>query len=183
MTNSYNWGDQQPQQEPQQQYPNQLYSQQSQQPAYPYAYPPQQQKSNAGLIATIIGAVIVLLAFGLVFLGFQQGWFKTASSEDEVVIVTETAAPVQQQAPAPAQAPAPEANRAYSNYRADTSVTSSSFAANVYSVFTDAYASSGNPNQTISVYSPVTGQTYTMRCSGSSYVTCRGGNNAVVSIW
>jgi hypothetical protein len=33
----------------------------------------------------------------------------------------------------------------------------------------------------IDVYSPVTGQTYTMACVRDDYhVTCRGGNNAVV---
>lgn len=44
----------------------------------------------------------------------------------------------------------------------------------------DTYTTEGGP--TIKVYSPVTGQTYTMNCGASgAQVTCRGGNNAVVT--
>jgi hypothetical protein len=44
----------------------------------------------------------------------------------------------------------------------------------------DAYTAQGGPQ--IDVYSPVTGQTYTMTCTATgTQVTCRGGNNAVVS--
>jgi Glucodextranase, domain B len=45
----------------------------------------------------------------------------------------------------------------------------------------DAYTQQGGPE--IEVYSPVTQKTYTMRCASGpgARVTCRGGNNAVVS--
>lgn len=36
---------------------------------------------------------------------------------------------------------------------------------------------------TVNALSPVTGQTYTMTCSGSDVVTCTGGNNAVVYVY
>lgn len=57
------------------------------------------------------------------------------------------------------------------------SVTSCPFAQNV----ADAYRGSGGASS-IDVYSPVTGTTYTMSCSGGVPVTCSGGNGAVVSI-
>jgi hypothetical protein len=57
------------------------------------------------------------------------------------------------------------------------SVTSCPFALRVKA----AYTNQGGP--TVDVYSPVTQRTYVMTCSPSAgaQVTCRGGNNAVVS--
>lgn len=57
------------------------------------------------------------------------------------------------------------------------SVTSCPFGLNV----ADAYAASGGAS-VIDVYSPVTGEDYTMRCTSSIPVECRGGNGAVVTI-
>jgi serine/threonine protein kinase len=54
-------------------------------------------------------------------------------------------------------------------------VTSCPFAENTSS----AYAEAGGADK-IQVYSPVTGLTYEMTCSGSSLVTCKGGKNAHV---
>jgi hypothetical protein len=54
-------------------------------------------------------------------------------------------------------------------------VTTCPFAKNTRSV----YAESGGAHR-IQVYSPVTGLTYDMACSGSSLVTCTGGNHAAV---
>ena len=48
-------------------------------------------------------------------------------------------------APAPAE-PAKPSRRTYSNYAPNTSVTSSGFAANVYSAFIDEYNRTGNAN-------------------------------------
>jgi hypothetical protein len=58
-----------------------------------------------------------------------------------------------------------------------SSNTTCGFAENVY----EAYASSGG-SSTVVASSATTGQTYSMSCSGSSPVVCRGGNNAVVVI-
>jgi hypothetical protein len=56
------------------------------------------------------------------------------------------------------------------------SVTSCPFALRVKA----AYTNQGGPS--VQVYSPVTQRTYTMTCSpGGAQVTCRGGDNAVVS--
>ena len=38
-------------------------------------------------------------------------------------------------------------------------------------------------SRTVRAYSPVTGKSYTMSCSGGAVVTCTGGNNAVVHIY
>ncbi len=53
--------------------------------------------------------------------------------------------------------------------------TSCEFAFNVFNEYNRSGGSS-----TISVYSPVTGRTYTMYCSGSGPTICAGGNNASV---
>ena len=53
--------------------------------------------------------------------------------------------------------------------------TSCPFAENTQS----AYAEADGSNE-ISVYSPVTGKTYSMACKGTSLITCTGGNNAAV---
>jgi len=58
------------------------------------------------------------------------------------------------------------------------SATSCAFALNV----ARAYFEAGGGSPTLSVYSPVTNQTYTMRCSAGAPTVCRGGNNAVVYI-
>jgi hypothetical protein len=57
------------------------------------------------------------------------------------------------------------------------SATSCPFAQNVR----NAYNSSGGASS-VDVFSPVTGTTYTMFCSGGIPTVCRGGNNAVVYI-
>ena len=53
--------------------------------------------------------------------------------------------------------------------------TTCSFARNVR----DAYRESGG-SSTIEVYSPVTGETYTMSCTAGVTTVCSGGNNATV---
>lgn len=62
-------------------------------------------------------------------------------------------------------------------------VTSAPFAAEVAAVYRDHYQRTGELNGVIEARSPVTGQTYSMSCrDNGSYVTCTGGNNAVVYI-
>jgi serine/threonine protein kinase len=53
--------------------------------------------------------------------------------------------------------------------------TSCPFAENTQSAYAEA-----NGSKHISVYSPVTGKTYSMACRGTSLITCKGGNNAAV---
>lgn len=54
--------------------------------------------------------------------------------------------------------------------------TSCGFARNVR----DAYKSSDGGDATVQAFSPATGQTYSMRCSGGSPHACIGGNSASV---
>lgn len=56
--------------------------------------------------------------------------------------------------------------------------TSCAFAQNVASE----YFSVGGGNTSVSVYSPVTHQTYVMTCTAGAPTVCRGGNNASVYI-
>jgi len=102
-------------------------------------------------------------------------------------------APAPATAPQPAPAPAPAQVDSvgssnghswgdYPNYYA-TGPTTSPFARNVYTAFMNNWVAGGGTNVTLSVYSPSTGGTYTMYCSGSSArVTCTGGKNARVVI-
>jgi len=55
--------------------------------------------------------------------------------------------------------------------------TSCPFAENVVSAYMNA---NGSGNVTVTASSTVTGETYTMRCSGGSPVSCTGGTNALV---
>lgn len=177
-----------------QQFPSQGYP--PQQPVYGqpvYAQPYPQQSGNKAL-PWIIGVLGILLAtvVGVVAYLGGTGAFQRSSAQQDPVVVTEVETqtlkqePAQQQAPAPAAEPvsAPAASRqAYGHYAAASSNTSGPFAANVYSAFVDAYNSTGSPNVTVNVYSPVTGSTYTMSCSGGATVYCYGGDNARVKIW
>lgn len=58
--------------------------------------------------------------------------------------------------------------------------TSCPFAENVVKAYSN---SAGNGNATVRAVSPVTGRTYTMRCTGVSPHVCRGGTNALVEFY
>lgn len=58
--------------------------------------------------------------------------------------------------------------------------TSCPFAKNVYKAFLRSYRSTGS---TVRAFSPVTGKTYVMRCTGGSPHVCRGGTNALVEFY
>lgn len=72
---------------------------------------------------------------------------------------------------------APSASSSCGDGLSVNSVTTCPFARNVRAE----YENSGGAS-VIEVYSPVTGQTYRMTCSGALPTVCRGGNGAVVSI-
>lgn len=168
--------------------------QQYQSPAYAqhqYSYPQQPQqasgKNATPWIIALAGVLLAALVGVLAYMGGTGAFNRSSGESQEPVVVTEIEtrtleeqAPAQQRAPEPAPAPA---RYSYGNYSAASSRTSGPFAANVYSAFVDAYNNTGSPNVTVNVYSPVTGYTYTMSCSGGSTVYCTGGNNARVRIW
>lgn len=137
-----------------------------------------------------IGAVVYLVAFAP-----SDGSPRAAEEVPpavETVWETETAAPGAGSAGAsPAPTPRPQApagasmcsdngNDRHGRAATGSGVTSCEFA----NAVRDAYVgSSVSGSGSISAYSPVTGQSYTMNCAGDAVVTCRGGNNAVVHIY
>lgn len=158
-----------------------------------------------GMATSLIVSLIVLVAVALAAVGAALYFVVFASSDDppqaaeevppavETVWETETAAPgaaasseaaptttARPQAPAGASMCSDNGNDRHGRAAAGTSVTSCEFA----NAVRDAYVgSSVSGSGSISAYSPVTGQSYTMNCSGGEVVTCRGGNNAVVHIY
>lgn len=71
----------------------------------------------------------------------------------------------------------------FNNVYTGSNATSGEFARQVRSAFADYYHQTGESSGTISAYSPVTGLTYSMSCvDNDRYVTCTGGNNAIVYI-
>lgn len=75
--------------------------------------------------------------------------------------------------------PAGDFNNAYTG----SDLTSKPFAVAVRDAFVSHYLDTDRTNGTVSAYSSVTGQTYSMKCrDNGDYVTCTGGNNAIVYI-
>ncbi len=58
--------------------------------------------------------------------------------------------------------------------------TTCPFALNVVAAYAK---TAGNTNATVTAVSPVTGQQYTMQCTGQSPVVCTGGTNALVAFY
>lgn len=157
------------------------------QPPQQYQYPPQQpQRSNTGMIVAIILAVIAILAVlgmagVLVFQNMNKG-----ESTQSTVWETETVVPAPSggsggsggQEVAPPQRSLPSG---YTHAYAETGNTSTEFAGQTLSEFNVHYTNSGAVPSSMDVYSPVTGQTYTMSCwKITGGVRCQGGNNASV---
>ena len=176
-----------PQQQPQQQY---------QQPYYQQPYQPQQQKSNTGLVVALsVLGTLVLLALAGAVAGFFLRSVGTKDEEQDPVSVTEieTVAPeAGNNGSQGNQGNKPNVNRrepmgssaGFSNATAETGNTSSEFAGNVLAVFNERAAATGEFPGSLSVYSPVTGQTYTMSCwPAGGGARCQGGNNASVYLY
>jgi hypothetical protein len=173
-----------------------------QQSPYPPG-PPPRSSSNAAL-----WALVALLSIFLVIAVIGGIWWFTSSrtqaeGERTAVTVTATAeapAPsptavtVTAEAPAPTPAPAPAPSSGVpgtlistggylENVWVGSSNTSEAFAMNVWNAYLENRAVTGLHNATVYAWSPATGQSYAMNCRETgSYVTCTGGNNAVVYI-
>lgn len=149
---------------------------------YPHGAP---VKKSSAVPMILMGVIIALLVVGIaIFAGWALG-SRGGSADTAEPVAVERVTETQTAAPAPvAAAPAAvPAGQSYSYAYAGSGNTSEAFADSVGAAFFSAYASSGTPNVTVNAYSPVTGKTYTMTCRDSgSYVTCTGGNNAVVYI-
>ena len=167
---------------PQQQYPQQGYQQQYGQP-YPGSFPQPERRGGPNMwLLALVGVLLAALVGVLAFLGGSGAFSRTSEPVTSTVVETHTLPKSSGQAPAPAPAPA-QKKRTYSNYAPDSSVTSAGFAANVFEAFQEAYGRTGSADVTVSAYSPATGKTYRMTCSGAETVHCTGGNNARVKIW
>lgn len=167
---------------PQQQYPQQDYQQQYGQP-YPGSFPQPERRGGPNMwLLALVGVLLAALVGVLAFLGGSGAFSRTSEPVTSTVVETHTLPKPSGQAPSPAPAPA-QKKRTYSNYAPDSSVTSAGFAANVFEAFQEAYGRTGSADVTVSAYSPATGKTYRMTCSGAETVHCTGGNNARVKIW
>lgn len=156
------------------------------------------------LLALIAAGAVIARQAGILSFG--------ATDTGEPVIVTEIvvapeeervdappappAAPVEQEVARPSRASLPASAFAanasaragnpdgnFDNVYTGSSVTSQEFAQQVRVAFVDYHLATGQTTGTITAYSPVTGLSYSMNCTDNGdYVTCTGGNNAVVYI-
>lgn len=163
--------------------------------------PPPKQGMSTGVVVliTVLVVVVIGLLVGAAFLLVPRMTGSNEAAPTWTVPVTSTvtaeqapsdggSAPTVQPAQ-PAQGSRPSGayecwsggSGAYESVAVGSSVTSCEFAGSVWGEYTAA----GGTGQamTVRAYSPVTGTTYTMSCSGGAVVTCTGGNNAVVHIY
>lgn len=174
--------------------------QQYQQPYYQQPYQPQQQKSNTGLVValSVLGTLVLLALAGAVAFLFVRSDGSNGEQQDPVIVTeVETVAPESQNGQSSQnsqnnQGNKPNVNRrepmgssaGFSNATAETGNTSSEFAGNVLAVFNERAAATGEFPGSLSVYSPVTGQTYKMSCwPAGGGARCQGGNNASVYLY
>jgi serine/threonine protein kinase len=155
-------------------------------PAYGYATPvPQPQKESSGnptaLVVLGIVAVVGIIAAVLAGTGFfsKEGGSSSSTPVAQSGVhvnkpaIQKKATPKQHQkkvTPPAGSESCPGTSNLWVN-----SHTSCPFAENTQS----AYAEAGGSKH-LEVYSPVTGTTYPMTCSGTSLVTCTGGNEAAI---
>lgn len=161
--------------------PQQQYGQQ-----YPTSYHQPEKRGGPNTLLLVLVALLLAALVGvLAFLGGSGAFTRTSEPTTSTVVETHTLPSSSAESPEPmAPAPDPAAKkRAYSRYAPDTSVTTASFAANVFEAFQDAYGRTGSTEVTVSAYSPANALTYRMSCSGGEVVYCSGGKNARVRIW
>ncbi len=169
-------------------------------------YPPQlyPEPTSAGkskapwVVAGVLAAALVVMGVLLT----QKGDVEGDQAAQPTVTETATSAPnaPPEEAPQPAQPPAvtvtqrvevaaeaPRAQldevppRTYWRIASKSSNTSTSFAENVSVAYNNS-GLNGTPGSLYDIYSPATGLTYSMRCTGGSAPTCMGGNNARVTL-
>ncbi len=164
-------------------------------PTDPRGFPPPQQPQGggAGRIALIIVVMLLLVAAGA-GLGY---WIMSREDPSGEGAVARPGSEQPQPGSTPAQRRAEgfEAPANWSHcggsgapgdlnlYYAGTGTTSCPFTKAVRDAFVDHYNATDRLEGTITAFSPVTRRNYTMTCTDDGdYVTCRGGNNAVVHI-
>ena len=166
-----------------------------------YGGPPQKEgMSSAAVVALTIGVMVLIgLIVLVIFLMVLRFNGNSAAPVTSTVSATATApeAPaqptVQPARPAQPVQPARPAtpsgayecsdaeDGAYSRSAVGSNATSCEFALSVWTEYLLARGDGGPV--VLDAFSPVTGEVYTMSCSGGDVVTCTGGNNAVVYIY
>lgn len=174
-----------------------------------YGAPPRQGMSApaivaATLLAVVVVAALVAAAFFLTprFIGGTSDAAATSTVSVTATVGSEPGDPtesggadrsdgnsvptVSPASPAPAGRPAGAYEcwggpGRYDSVAVGSSVTSCEFASSVWGEYIGAGGS--GQAKTVTAYSPVTGTSYSMSCSGGAVVTCTGGNNAVVHIY
>jgi serine/threonine-protein kinase len=144
--------------------------------AAPYGYvtpPPAPRDRSGSPLALILLAIIAVIGIGVAALA-AAGVFSKESSTPSAQAVAHHHKPDTNKNPG-SQPNIPADSKSCTEGLWANSVTSCPFAKNTRSAYAEA---NGSPK--LQVYSPVTGVTYDMTCSGSSTVTCRGGENAAV---
>ena len=194
MTTPTNPGDWEPE-KPTQYFPPQ---QPPQQVEYrQYVHPEVAAQTRRNPFWMILSLLLLVALAVLATTGYFLGWFTVAGGGGGPVTSTYTStirvpAQTPQDTPSPVPAGALPANEAartnaptgdFNSVWRGTEVTSEPFALAVRDVFVNNYLATKRTEDTIFVYSTVTGQTYEMTCrDNGSYITCRGGENAVVYI-
>jgi serine/threonine protein kinase len=145
------------------------------QPAYGYVTPPPPPHERSGSPLALILLAIVAIAGIAVGALAAAGVFSKESSTTpaRTVAKKDKGNPEKNRSKPEIQIPATAESCASGVWV--NSVTTCPFAENTRS----AYAEASGAKQ-ISSYSPVTGQTYAMKCEGAGTVVCRGGDNAAV---
>lgn len=176
-----------------------------QSPQQPYGYGPPAKKGMSTPLVVVLTVVIVVLIgllVGSAFLVVPRLLGTSAAPGTSTVSVTATAPadpeghggsgaeavptveparPVRGARPAGAYECRSAGSGPYDSVAVGSSVTSCEFAEAVWSQYVGHGGVGGS--KTVRAYSPVTGRTYTMSCSGGAVVTCTGGDNAVVHIY
>lgn len=174
-------------------------------PQQPYGYGPPATKGMSTplvVVLTVVIVVLVGLVVGSAFLVVPRllGTSEAPGTSTVSVTATAPAAPegnggsgaeavptVQPARPAQGAPPAgayqcrSAGSGPYDSVAVGSSVTSCEFAEAVWSQYVGSGGLGGS--RTVRAYSPVTGKSYTMSCSGGAVVTCTGGNDAVVHIY
>lgn len=139
--------------------------------------------NNGRALQVVLGALIGLLILALIgmavyWFGFRGGNGPGEASPSSTTTLTQTVAP-----PTPeTQTPPAGTVNCSSEVGVVGGVTSCDFAYNVRRAYLD--AGPKGEARTVTAYSPVTNQGYSMACAPESgVVVCRGGNNAVVVIF
>ncbi|GAB3703342.1 hypothetical protein [Corynebacterium nasicanis] len=163
-------------------------------PTNEWAQQPAQQSRGWLWILLFIAVAVVVTAVGVaaVLFGWVGGGGTSGSGPVTSTYTSTVQAEPQERAEQAVPAGSIPANAAardnaptgdYNSVWRGTSVTSEPFANAVRDAFVENYLATGDTDATLQVYSSVTGATYTMTCRDTgSYVTCTGGNNAVVHI-